>query len=105
MAKGDGSVKRGEASTEAISIITKNREQTYGTPEDSFSAIGKLWFCYTSMVEPGKYSLSHMVAMYMALMKIGRIATGQVGHRDNYVDAIGYLDIAATLAMPEKDNA
>lgn len=92
---------RGSVSVTAASIITTNRNVGYGEPEDNFMCIAELWDWLDRWVAVDKYSPQWIVAMRMVLMKVARTATGQIGHVDNYVDAIGYLDIANTLDIPD----
>ena len=44
---------------------------------------------------------AHTHAMRMVLMKIARIATG-VPNAENYLDAIGYLELAQRIALREE---
>lgn len=74
--------------TSAAECVCKSREEQYGSPEDSFSTISKLWSVYL-----GYELTAEDVANMMALLKIGRISTGR--HKDDsYTDAIGYLACA-----------
>lgn len=82
---------REEVLAEAASIITGNREESYGKPEDSFSEIAQLWTWYVGKpIYPGD------VAKMMILLKIVR--SGHTEKRDNYVDIAGYAAIACELA-------
>ena len=78
---------------QASRIISGERQGQYGSPEDSFAIIAHLWNGYKG----GNYFNSNDVAVMMALMKIARISNG-VFKEDSYVDAIGYLAIAAELS-------
>lgn len=75
----------------AMKATLTNREQQYGKPEDSFTAIKDLWSAYARREFSAKD-----VAVMMALLKVGRIMTGEI-KEDNWVDAIGYLACAAEL--------
>lgn len=85
----------------AKKIVTGDREQQYGKPEDNFAVIAKFWEVYLSeqcvgggadvTVNPDD------VAMLMALMKVARIMTGTF-KGDSYIDACGYLSCAAEIA-------
>lgn len=87
---------------EAERCVCTDREQAYGSPEDNFALIGRLWTEYAKTrcvsisadvcIEPED------VAIMMALLKIGRIATGTF-KEDSYVDACGYLSCAGELAV------
>ena len=79
----------GQLLDEAKAIITGGRQDSYGSPEDSFAKIAGYWSIYLKRrIEPRE------VAEMMTLFKIARMQ-GQKPHRDNYIDACGYLSIAA----------
>lgn len=84
-------VTRRDCLQSAIDIVCKDREDTYGSPEDNFSLIAQLWSVYTGTGLSGKD-----VAMMMALLKIARIKTGK--HKaDNYIDLAGYAACACEI--------
>ncbi|MGI5892864.1 MAG: DUF6378 domain-containing protein [Bacillota bacterium] len=76
---------RREILAEAEKCVCGDREEDYGSPENNFKAIATLWNAY----KPCDFT-AHDVAIMMALLKIGRIATGTF-KADSYVDACGYL--------------
>ena len=77
---------------QAMSIVCKDREAQYGSPEDNFGVISALWSDYLGYnIEP------HDVAILMALLKIARIKSGQC-KADNYIDLAGYAACAAEIA-------
>ena len=84
---------------EAGAIITGERQDTYGNPEDSFAIIADFWNTYLAN-RSGPLNATVMgitaldVAHMMSLFKHARLL-GQRPSRDNYIDAIGYLAIAA----------
>ena len=84
---------REEILKEALQCVTGEREQQYGSPEDSFMAIAELWTVYLEhgCVEDNGAVLLHPedVAAMMALLKIARICTGKY-KGDNWVDLAGY---------------
>lgn len=84
---------REEILREALRCVTGEREQQYGSPEDSFMAIAGLWTVYLEhgCVEDNGAVLLHPedVAAMMALLKIARICTGKY-KGDNWVDLAGY---------------
>jgi len=87
---------RAEILNTASDCVCKDREQQYGSPEDNFAVIAKLWSVY--MV--GKISTdftAHDVSIMMALLKIGRISSGQA-KADNYIDLAGYSACAGEIA-------
>ncbi len=71
---------------EAERCVCGRREEDYGSPEDNFYKISKLWNAYLG----DNVTDSHDVAIMMALLKIARIRTGR-RTEDSYVDACGYL--------------
>lgn len=77
-------MKRAECLHKAEECVCGKRQDDYGTPEDSFSAIAKLWSAYY-----GAPFGAVDVAMMMALLKIARIRTG-TGTDDSFVDLAGY---------------
>ena len=94
---GCGNYRLGNSLEEAKQIITGERQDSYGNPEDSFSLIAEYWDSYLrrrnlTIDVRGVTALdvSHM----MVLFKLAR-CQGQAPKRDNYIDAQGYLAIAA----------
>lgn len=93
-------VKRGKVAIEALRVINGERQDTYGNPEDCFIDIAGLWSVYS-----GHHFTDVDVAIMMALLKIARMKGG-LTHRDNFVDAIGYLALASDIvADASADNA
>lgn len=76
----------------AEECICVDREEQYGSPEDSFGTIAGLWSIYL-----GREISPENVAIMMALLKIARIAGGRF-KTDSYTDAIGYMACAGELA-------
>lgn len=74
----------------ALRCVCGDRE-SYGTPEDNFGRIARLWEDY--LQHP---ILPHDVAAMMALLKIARIATG-LPKADNWIDLAGYAACGAEL--------
>ena len=80
-------------------IVCEGREQDYGSPEQNFKLIARLWSDYLGIpVWPRD------VAMMMALLKIARIKSGNYKD-DNYIDLAGYAACGAELdgLEPQKD--
>lgn len=68
----------------ARECVCRNREADYGSPEDSFGMIARLWTAYMGIeFEPKD------VAVMMVLLKAARIAGGSRS-LDNWVDIAGY---------------
>ena len=72
--------------------VCGEREQDYGTPENNFARIARLWRAYS-----GHEYTPVDVAMMMALLKIARIKTG-TGTADSFVDLAGYAACAGEIA-------
>jgi hypothetical protein len=93
----------GSCLDEAKSIITGERQDSYGNPEDSFSLIAEYWSTYLRK----EYNSDHHhlnvkdVAHMMMLFKIAR-CSGQCSKRDNYIDIAGYASIAADRLSDNK---
>lgn len=89
---------------EAAGIIHGARQSPHGRPERSFDAIAALWNGYLGALadKAGATFLPikpHQVADMMELLKIARAAAGDPGHRDHYVDRIGYAALAHELVQ------
>lgn len=93
-------MKRAEILDKAKEIVTQDREQNYGSPEDTFSVIADLWTIYIREKCVGVNAdvcLSPSdVAIMMILLKIGRVAGGRFKD-DNYVDIAGYAACGGEL--------
>ena len=80
---------RKECLNMALDIVSKDRQNDYGTPESNFGTIAKYWttylrkYCKTINIYP------HDVAAMMCLLKISRTATSPM-KEDNWVDLAGY---------------
>ena len=84
-------MKRAEILEAARVCVCGEREQDYGTPEDSFGLIAKLWTAYMGIQFNTKD-----VAMMMALLKVTRIKRGDKA--DSFVDLAGYAACAGEIA-------
>lgn len=93
-------MKRPEVLDAAKAVVTGEREQQYGSPENNFRAIANLWMDYLAAAGMPIEITPSDVAIMMALLKVARIASGRK-HDDNYVDACGYFACAAELAEGE----
>lgn len=87
--------------------VCGQREEDYGTPEDSFRVIGELWETYIKEKCVGDPAaevciVPEDVAALLALLKIARIATGH-GKSDNYGNE-GMTDCAVLLEAAYEDT-
>ena len=84
----------------ARGCVCGDREEDYGSPEDSFGLIAELGRAYIARkcVSPGAIVelLPEDVAALMALLKIARTAAGAV-RADNWVDLAGYAACGGEL--------
>lgn len=87
----------------ARACVCGEREQDYGSPEDSFGCIAELWEAYLRAACVSPDSVVRVtptdVAMLMALLKIARVGTSFVGGTaDSFVDLAGYAACGAECA-------
>jgi hypothetical protein len=79
----------------ASEIISGERNDQYGSPEESFSTIARLWNVYLNNCRNGRDFITKTdVAMMMILLKVAR--TNGEPTKDSLVDIAGY----AALAWP-----
>lgn len=91
-------MERAELLKEAENCICRDRDIQYGSPENSFGEIAKMWSGYLD-----KEITAHDVGVMMTLFKIARIKTGHI-KSDNYIDAIGYIACAGEMSDNLKEN-
>lgn len=92
-------MKRADFLKRAQKCVCGGRDSDYGTPEDNFGTIAKLWTIYRGTTFTAKD-----VAMMMALLKIARIRNGRYS-ADSYVDLAGYAACAGEIAdLAEKSG-
>ena len=87
-------MNRAEILEAARVCVCGEREQDYGSPEDSFALIASLWTVYLNTPITPKD-----VAMMMALLKVARIKRGDKA--DSFVDLAGYAACAGEIAGKE----
>lgn len=87
--------------SEAERCVCGQREQDYGTPDDSFQKIAALWTAYLSQnsIVDTVFS-AYDVAVMMALLKIARISENPQ-HMDSWVDLAGYAACGGEIAWKE----
>ena len=89
---------REEILERAKECVMGKRHEDYGTPEDNFTLIARLWTDYCGFGFSAKD-----VAMMMALLKIARTARG--GTVDCFVDLAGYAACGGEIYSTERDLA
>ena len=86
----------------AEQMVSGNREQDYGNPENNFERIADFWNAYL----PGGLTQNklkpHDVAAMLALLKIARIGSGHAKD-DNWVDLAGYAACGGELQSWEEN--
>lgn len=75
----------------AKQLITQDRQDIHGRPEDTFHLISEYWTVYLAHpISPAD------VAVMMTLLKLARLQKNP-NHEDSVVDGIGYLALAGEL--------
>lgn len=98
-------MNRQEILDSASQCVCGDRDQQYGSPETSFSAIADLWGCYLwrkhdlgQQKGNGKnFISSEDVAAMMVLFNMARVATGSY-KADSWIDAAGYAACGGEIA-------
>ena len=90
-------MKREDILDQAKVCVCGHRQSDYGTPEDNFNRIGKLWSAYMDIEFTAKD-----VAIMMALLKVARIKAGN--SIDSAVDLAGYAACAGEIYTKEEDS-
>lgn len=86
---------------EAKRIVGGERRAAYGTPERNFGRIARLWSVYLDLQREtrGDATIRPLdVAAMMRLMKEARLVESP-GHRDSFVDLVGYSLCGAELSV------
>lgn len=91
---------------DAASAAVADRGLNYGTPEDNFGRIARLWTAHLVNTYANEYGgdttistptlTAHDVAIMMALMKIARLENTPT-HNDSWVDLAGYAACGGSL--------
>ena len=83
--------------SEAERCVCGQREQDYGTPENNFDRIAKMWSAYMG-VEFNPIDVS----MFMVMLKVARIKSGG-GTMDSFVDGCGYFSCGGEIFARNKE--
>ena len=95
-------MRRAKILESAIKCVCHDRDIQYGDPRGSFSEIAMRWSHYLSEALEKPIALNEFdVAMMMAEFKLARISTSKGKSEDSYIDACGYLALAAELYEEE----
>lgn len=83
----------------AIRCVCHDRQDQHGKPENTFQNIADYWNTYLN--HKGARPLrGEDVAIMMNLFKVARSEMNP-SNEDNYVDACGYMALAAELVSPQ----
>lgn len=85
---------------EAAALITGDREQDYGSPQDNFARIATLWNVQLAKrLAPGEKFTPTDVALAMVQVKLARAI--QTPTEDSFKDAAGYIALAFELSQDD----
>ena len=96
-------INRKEVLDRADKCVNGDREGSYGSPEDNFARIAKMWNAYWGNTYPHKEFKPSDVAAMLVLLKIARIGSGNYKD-DNWVDVAGYAACGGELQCMEEDD-
>lgn len=88
---------------EAKKCVLKDRNSTYGKPENNFKDIARRWTAHLQnrkLIPEAIQLTPDDVGIMMVDMKLARIGYNP-GHKDSYIDGIGYIACAAGIALTE----
>lgn len=85
---------------DAAALIDGPRQDTYGDATENFRRIGAAWAAVLGLPEPIP---ARTVAWMMVSVKAVRDIAGTGDHRDNLVDAVGYLALADREPVPSPE--
>lgn len=87
----------------AKGYVLKDRNSTYGSPEDNFRRIARRWTAHlqnVGVISDAVQLNATDVAIMMTDMKLARIEHNP-GHKDSWIDAAGYIACGAGIALAE----
>lgn len=90
----------------AAKCVCGDREQDYGSPENNFDTIARLWAAYLRSLRMAQgsgelYIKAKDVAAMLALLKIARISSGHAKD-DNWIDLAGYAACGGEIEDAQK---
>lgn len=84
----------------AAGAVLKQRNHTYGKPEDAFGRVAALWSALNPEHAPyGK----HQVALMIAMVKVARLMENPT-HKDSWADLAGYAACGYEAAVGEYND-
>lgn len=94
---------RADILDEAKRIVTQDRNDTYGEPEELFAAINAIWDGIDAA--RGTRARSAVdVGLYLAGLKLARAAAAPL-HVDSYIDGAGYFACAGDVVSQAPADA
>jgi hypothetical protein len=84
---------------EAAGIVNGERDAAYGSPEDNFARIAKLWTVIFEQAMKRGYLEPSDVAAAMIAVKLSRQTHGNT--KDNWVDIAGYAACGYEVSLTE----
>ena len=100
---------RNEILRAAEKIVSGERQEQYGSPEDNFAVIARYWECYLDARTKNSGSDATFtldaddVAAMMILFKVGRLSTG-AGSADTWIDIAGYAACGGQVQTEKKND-
>ena len=100
---------RDEILKAAEKIVSGERQEQYGSPEDNFAAIARYWEAYLdARAKNGGSDVTFTlcaddVAAMMVLFKVGRLSTG-AGSTDTWIDIAGYAACGGQIQTAKKND-
>lgn len=89
---------------EAATLVTGQRQEDYGTPEENFQRMADYAnIHFKKNLEQNIPFSAQQTAEYMILLKMSRVINSPT--RDSYVDIAGYAGIAGELSQPPTIDA
>lgn len=96
-------INRKEVLDRADKCVNGDRQGSYGSPEDNFARIAKMWNAYWGNTYPHKEFKPSDVAAMLVLLKVARIGSGNYKD-DNWIDVAGYAACGGELQSMEEDD-
>lgn len=85
----------------AAGAVLKQRNHSYGAPEDAFGRVAALW----SALHPDRRPFEkHEVALMIGMVKVARLMENPQ-HKDSWADLAGYAACGYEASLPESDEA
>lgn len=86
----------------AKKYVLKDRNTSYGRPEDNFARIARRWNVFVKNKYDIELNLQPVdIAMMMADMKLARLENSPT-HEDSWTDLAGYAACGAGIALTSK---